>query len=296
VRAGGAHRDRCDTRRRRHSSPPSVRKAGRRPTARGCISAAALASEIQSTGLVDGPVDRIEELPGASYWADAPGAPPAESVRAPPAVKDLPNARRSGEGYLWIDWRPAGRRCSGAPGRVGPGDLIARAGRLARIDGRQVLRLSHSPPRKPCMLGSPPIWRPEVFRCGQTSRRGRKMPTYLETFQATVAPADCDHLGHIERPALFCGGASRWRCRRVGIYTPRARREISHLPPSAAKRCDKCSGHEHGVQVRSSRLREEADESNPRRYQERGYQGVLIGGLSYFRIRANCDGPDRRTT
>ena len=29
------------------------------------------------------------------------------------------------------------------------------------------------------------------------------MPTYLETFRATVAPADCDHLGHMNVQHYF---------------------------------------------------------------------------------------------
>lgn len=29
------------------------------------------------------------------------------------------------------------------------------------------------------------------------------MPTYMETFRATIAPADCDHLGHMNVQHYF---------------------------------------------------------------------------------------------
>jgi acyl-CoA thioester hydrolase len=33
--------------------------------------------------------------------------------------------------------------------------------------------------------------------------KGAGMPTYIETFRATVAPADCDHLGHMNVQHYF---------------------------------------------------------------------------------------------
>jgi acyl-CoA thioester hydrolase len=33
--------------------------------------------------------------------------------------------------------------------------------------------------------------------------KGTAMPTYVETFRATVAPADCDHLGHMNVQHYF---------------------------------------------------------------------------------------------
>jgi acyl-CoA thioester hydrolase len=62
------------------------------------------------------------------------------------------------------------------------------------------------------------------------STKGTAMPIYVETFRATVAPADCDHLGHMNVQHYFraVGDGMFAAMARIGL-TPEAirRRKLS---------------------------------------------------------------------
>ena len=107
------------------------------------------------------------------------------------------------------------------------------------------------------------------------------MPIFVETYRATVGPADCDHLGHMNVQHYFAAvsdgmfaimvrlglGPEEIRQRQISFAVVRAETDFHHeLHPgdvmafrdvsSPAKRCRNWRyRNEHRLQVRASRSR-----------------------------------------
>jgi acyl-CoA thioesterase FadM len=122
---------------------------------------------------------------------------------------------------------------------------------------------------------------------------------FVETYRATVAPADCDHLGHMNVQHHFAAvsdgmfaimshrglGPDEIRRRQMSFAVVRAETDfhrelragdlvvlestvvkVADKSATFRQRCDGKTANERGVQVRASRSREASCDDHPRRH------------------------------
>ena len=150
--------------------------------------------------------------------------------------------------------------------------------------------------------------------CAWSVRRSTAMPIFQDTYRTTVAPADCDHLGHMNVQHYFAAvsdgmfammvalglGPEEIRRRQLSFAVVRAEtdfhrelragdvvalefrrhkawRKVRHLPTPAEECRERRNRNDYGIQVRAARSGKAAGNVDPRRHSGSGIRAHRRG-------------------